>query len=143
VWLLVATVAALRMLSLSPVLGRVQGAILLVALALYIWRALSRDTAAEPGAGDRGHAGLADRGTDPRGPRGADGGAWLLVTGATGIARALGVSETVIGLTVVAVGTSLPELATSVVGRAAGRGGAGARQYPRLQRVQHASRSSG
>jgi cation:H+ antiporter len=50
-------------------------------------------------------------------------GAWLLVTGATGIARALGVSETVIGLTVVAVGTSLPELATSVV--AARRGEAG------------------
>jgi cation:H+ antiporter len=53
----------------------------------------------------------------------AGGRAWLLVTGATGIARALGVSETVIGLTVVAVGTSLPELATSVV--AARRGEAG------------------
>jgi hypothetical protein len=50
-------------------------------------------------------------------------GAWLLVTGATGIARDLGISETVIGLTVVAVGTSLPELATSVV--AARRGEAG------------------
>ena len=35
--------------------------------------------------------------------------------GATGIARALGVSESVIGLTLVAGGTSLPELATSVV----------------------------
>jgi cation:H+ antiporter len=50
-------------------------------------------------------------------------GAQLLVTGATGIARGLGVSETVIGLTVVAVGTSLPELATSVT--AARRGEAG------------------
>lgn len=37
------------------------------------------------------------------------------VDGATGIARALGVSDAVIGLTIVAVGTSLPELATSVV----------------------------
>ncbi|MEY3004050.1 MAG: hypothetical protein RLZZ491_1226, partial [Pseudomonadota bacterium] len=45
------------------------------------------------------------------------------VEGATGLARAFGVSETVIGLTVVAVGTSLPELATSVV--AARRGEAG------------------
>ncbi len=43
-------------------------------------------------------------------------GAKLLVFGATGIARALGVSELVIGLTVVALGTSLPELSTSVVG---------------------------
>ncbi len=37
------------------------------------------------------------------------------VDGATGIARGIGVSEAVIGLTIVAVGTSLPELATSVV----------------------------
>lgn len=37
------------------------------------------------------------------------------VDGTTGIARALGVSDAVIGLTIVAVGTSLPELATSVV----------------------------
>jgi cation:H+ antiporter len=42
-------------------------------------------------------------------------GARWLVTGATDIARALEMSELVIGLTVVAVGTSLPELATSVV----------------------------
>lgn len=39
----------------------------------------------------------------------------LFVDGATGIARALGVSESVIGLTLVAGGTSLPELATSIV----------------------------
>jgi len=42
-------------------------------------------------------------------------GARLLVTSATEIARTYGVSEAVIGLTIVAVGTSLPELATSVV----------------------------
>lgn len=42
-------------------------------------------------------------------------GAQLLVWGATSIASALGVSELIIGLTVVAAGTSLPELATSVV----------------------------
>ena len=43
------------------------------------------------------------------------GGGELFVHGATGVARSLGVSEAVIGLTLVAGGTSLPELATSVI----------------------------
>lgn len=42
-------------------------------------------------------------------------GASWLVDSAVTIARALGVSEVIIGLTIVAAGTSLPELATSVV----------------------------
>jgi len=42
-------------------------------------------------------------------------GSELLVKGAVSIARAAGVSEAVIGLTLVAIGTSLPELATSIV----------------------------
>ena len=41
-------------------------------------------------------------------------GGQLFVDGASGIASALGVSESTIGLTIVAGGTSLPELATSV-----------------------------
>ena len=42
------------------------------------------------------------------------GGQWF-VEGASNIARHLGVSESVIGLTLVAGGTSLPELSTSIV----------------------------
>lgn len=42
-------------------------------------------------------------------------GGHLVVTNAVSMATAMGVSETVIGLTIVAAGTSLPELATSVV----------------------------
>lgn len=42
-------------------------------------------------------------------------GARLLVDSSTELARAFGISEAVIGLTIVAVGTSLPELATSVI----------------------------
>ena len=42
------------------------------------------------------------------------GGGQLFVEGASGVARSLGVSESIIGLTLVAGGTSLPELATSV-----------------------------
>jgi cation:H+ antiporter len=42
------------------------------------------------------------------------GGAQLLVEGASGLAASIGLSEAVIGLTVVAVGTSLPELVTAI-----------------------------
>jgi len=43
------------------------------------------------------------------------GGAQLFLTGAVSLARNLGVSEAFIGLTIVALGTSLPELATSMM----------------------------
>jgi len=43
------------------------------------------------------------------------GGSHMLVTAATWFARILGVSDLVIGLTIVAAGTSLPEVATSIV----------------------------
>ena len=42
-------------------------------------------------------------------------GSRLLVWGAVNVATALGVSDLIIGLTIVAIGTSLPELATSIV----------------------------
>jgi cation:H+ antiporter len=42
-------------------------------------------------------------------------GAHLMVTGALGIAREYGIAESVIGLTLVAIGTSLPELAVAVL----------------------------
>ena len=51
-------------------------------------------------------------------------GSELLVEGAVAIARTAGVSEAVIGLTLVAIGTSLPELATSIV--------AGIRRHPEV-----------
>jgi cation:H+ antiporter len=50
------------------------------------------------------------------------GGADLLVGGSVEIASRMGVSETLIGLTIVAIGTSLPELAASVSAARAGHG---------------------
>ena len=50
-------------------------------------------------------------------------GAELLVTGSTNIAETFGVSEAVIGLTMVALGTSLPELAVTLVAGFRGQGG--------------------
>jgi len=46
----------------------------------------------------------------------------LTVRGATEIARALGIAETVIALTIVAVGTSLPELSTTLSAARSGQG---------------------
>jgi len=122
-WLMAATALGFGLLVLSATLGRVEGLVLLAALGLYIWRSLSRDSAMEPVPVIEGMAGWRIAAYLLLGLGALLAGAQLLVTGATGIARGLGVSETVIGLTVVAVGTSLPELATSVT--AARRGEAG------------------
>lgn len=48
-------------------------------------------------------------------------GAELLVKGASGIARKAGISEFVIGLTIVAIGTSAPEMVVSLVGAFEGK----------------------
>lgn len=49
-------------------------------------------------------------------------GARFLVSGAVSIAQAVGLSETVIGLTIVAIGTSMPELVTAVIAVRKGQG---------------------
>lgn len=113
-WLAAATVLGIGVIVVGATVGRSEGAILLIALGIYIWRVLTRD--------DRGEAVpvIPDMGFGRMllflggGLVALIGGASLLVEGATGIAQGLGISETVIGLTVVAVGTSLPELATSL-----------------------------
>ncbi|PIB24973.1 sodium:calcium antiporter [Amylibacter kogurei] len=50
-------------------------------------------------------------------------GAKFLVQGAVALAAGFGVSETLIGLTIVAVGTSMPELVTSVIAARKGQAG--------------------
>ncbi|GGH34966.1 cation:H+ antiporter [Cribrihabitans marinus] len=102
------------------------GVILLLALALVLWDAF-RDARAHRNAcgAEDDLEGLEE--ADPDMPYwriavylvlgliGLPMGAHLLVENASIIARTYGVSETVIGLTLVAVGTSLPELATTVM----------------------------
>lgn len=50
-------------------------------------------------------------------------GGQLVVNNASSIAKSLGMSDTLVGLTIVAVGTSLPELVTSVVAAQKGNSG--------------------
>lgn len=111
-------------LAFTGEIGRIEGLVLLVALALVLWRQLSgaRDEKPEPIEG-------ADPGARWRkillwlavGLIALPAGAHLLVAGASDIARLMGTSETVIGLTLVAIGTSLPELAASVAAALRGR----------------------
>lgn len=106
------------------VVGRADGLLLLSFFAIFLYYSAStaqrvegmeelvpqeRGTAAALALVAAGLAGL------------ALGGKWI-VDGGVAVARALGMSETLVGLTVIAVGTSLPELAASAV--AAWRGNA-------------------
>ena len=121
------------LLGLNGLLGRLEGVFLFAGIIVYtvvlVWRS-RRETSArvEPMLGtalDEEDAQAVARGEAPGMARPLAqavlglvllivGSGWL-VDGASSIASALGVSELVIGLTVVAAGTSLPELATSIV----------------------------
>jgi len=108
--------------ALTGVIGRVEGGLLLTTAVLYtafLIRHARRTQGTGPGSPQRSEVG----------PRGIArdvlftiigvgllvlGSRWL-VESATTIAELMGVSQLTIGLTVVAIGTSLPELATSVV----------------------------
>lgn len=109
-------------------LERLSGAILLAGLLAYLVISWRTDTASVPAASNTGTAVMPsgrlvrDIAFLAAGFAGVIGGAWLLVEGAVAAATALGVSQAVIGLTIVAVGTSLPELATSLSAARRGEG---------------------
>jgi len=104
-------------------LGRLEGALLVVALLLYTGFSLRAAGSESPAVREQFAEGIPapsisiarDLGAVAMGVVLLAIGARLLLSGAVTIAEALGIGQAVIGLTVVAVGTSLPELATSVV----------------------------
>lgn len=116
--LILATLATM-VIVLSGTLGRVGGAVLVLGLVTYIVVAFRLERSAPAEA--------VEEPASPAMPLGravlfAVGGiaitilgARFLVDAATTLAAAAGVSDAVIGLTVVAVGTSLPELVTAVM----------------------------
>lgn len=115
-WMLVATALGTALLFDGRV-TRFEGALLVTFLVAFLLWSI-RVGATRVGAPDSGHA------KAPLLPTLAwiaasllvlGFGAQFLVDGATSLATAWGVPERVIGLTLVAIGTSLPELASSVV----------------------------
>ncbi len=117
-WFMLAATCLLWPLAVNGVVSRPVGFVLVALLALFNILSI-RWSRREPEAG-----GTDDSDGAPPLSRSLAGtvaglvtllvGAELLVRGATDIARSLGASEITIGFTLVAVGTSLPELATCV-----------------------------
>ncbi|MCR9220431.1 MAG: calcium/sodium antiporter [Alphaproteobacteria bacterium] len=125
--MMVATGLLLVGLGMTGEIVRWQGVLMLAALfALLIWSYLE-DRKQQKKNGDDTHAKEVEEvGSVPENPwviaaltifgiAGLVAGADLLVTGAVGIATDFGVPESIIGLTLVALGTSLPELAATIV----------------------------
>lgn len=119
---MVAAAAALVPIFAMGELGRVAGLVLVIALAGYlIWAylqpgdATEEDTTVEGAAAQPPAAMLVSGLWVMAGLVALIFGARFLVDGSVSIARGFGISEAFIGLTIVAVGTSLPELATSVI----------------------------
>ena len=97
--------------------SRLEGVVLLAFLAAYLWMTLVGS--GEDTGGDGESYGLANcLLLVASGILALTLGARTLIFGATGIAEAIGISNRVIGLTVVAVGTSIPELAAALAASA-------------------------
>ena len=122
--LLLATVTAWLMSS-NGMLGRLEGIVLLAGMIVYY--GVTFKTAKAKGDWKLGGETSKDGHLQTQSPYGLLArlviglvlllvGSRLLIWGGVGLARAIGVSELVIGLTVVALGTSLPELATTLTG---------------------------
>jgi cation:H+ antiporter len=127
--LMLAVSLYLLLLSLNSQLGRLEGLTLFTGVIAYTilnyyWCLKQRAALCNPDgatvAGEVGHIGhIESRGRQLIlvivGIAGVVGGAEIVVDSAVKIMTILGVGEKFIGLTIVAFGTSLPELATSVV----------------------------
>lgn len=130
---LVASVVLLMMCQNDWVITRLDGAILFVFFLVFMRLTIKGATSAQP-APLAAEENETSAGKQPMkgwlavlwmvvGLAALIGGSNLFVGGATEVARALNVSDAVIGLTIVAGGTSLPELATSVVAAKKGNSG--------------------
>lgn len=124
---LLASVALTVMVLMDGDLSRVDAALLFVGFLAFMWVTLrgakGSHAIEQEQAAPRGYSVLKSVGLLVLGLACLVVGSNIFVDGATSVAKTLGVSEAVIGLTIVAGGTSLPELATSVVAARKGNSG--------------------
>ena len=124
---LLASVALTVMVLMDGDLSRVDAALLFVGFLTFMWVTLrgakGSHAIEQEQAAPRGYSVLKSVGLLVLGLACLVVGSNIFVDGATSVAQTLGVSEAVIGLTIVAGGTSLPELATSVVAARKGNSG--------------------
>ena len=105
------------------VLSRIDGIILLAIFAWYMWNSFRSDSGDEEDAEEtRNYGTTASVLLILGGLAALIFGGRLFVNAATEIAKGFGVSDKFIAVTVLAAGTSMPELATSIVAAAKGRG---------------------
>ncbi len=119
--IMIGAAALVVVLGLDGSISRMEGSALFVAMIGMTWWLVRQG---------RAEAAAANQGESPEPVRGSTvallvlgiagslvllvAGSRFLVSGAVSIAQAMGVSELVIGLTIVAIGTSLPEVAASI-----------------------------
>lgn len=103
-------------------LSRIDGAILLAIFAWYLWTSFKSDTADEGGEGIKEYKTGISVLLIVAGLGALIAGGKLFVNSATELAKMFGVSDKFIAITVMAAGTSMPELATCVVAALKGRG---------------------
>ena len=124
---LVASVALTVMVLMDGDLSRVDAALLFVGFLIFMWITLrgakGSHAIEQEQAAPRGYSVLKSLLLLALGLACLVVGSNIFVDGAANVAQELGVSEAVIGLTIVAGGTSLPELATSVVAARKGNSG--------------------
>ena len=104
-------------------LGRIDGIILLGIFAWYLWSSFKSDSSDSDGESQiKEYSSLVSILFIIGGLVGLIVGGKLFVNGATELAKALGVSDKFIAITIMAAGTSMPELATCVIAALKGRG---------------------
>lgn len=103
-------------------LSRIDGAILLAIFAWYLYTSFKSDTADEDGEGIKEYKTVISVLLIVAGLGALIAGGKLFVNSATELAKMFGVSDKFIAITVMAAGTSMPELATCVVAALKGRG---------------------
>ena len=108
-------------------LSRLEGGFMVALLVIYLWMAFGKKEVSDINLEESGHY-LESRGLPTQAGLIVTGlvlliwGAKWMVTGAAGIAREMGISEWFIGVSIVAVGTSLPEIVSALIAAKRGHG---------------------